>query len=105
MCFVNISSAVPSDTLMSSIDAIVEAIATGCELEIATGDDMRHSLELALALRESARRDGPRVLLPLEDRSLTMFPERWRWHYKKDVYGADWYRDQMAAHIQRDRAS
>ncbi len=34
-----------------------------------------------------------------------MFPERWRWHYKKDVYGADWYRDQMAAHIQRDRAS
>ncbi|HIM56249.1 MAG TPA: hypothetical protein EYM39_06050 [Candidatus Latescibacteria bacterium] len=54
----NISSAVPSDTLMSSIDAIVEAIDTGCELEIATGDDMRHSLELALALRESARPAG-----------------------------------------------
>ncbi len=64
---------IPSDTLISSIDAIVEAVDTGCDLEIATGDDMRHSLELALALRESARRDGAQIRLSLEDRSLTMF--------------------------------
>ena len=30
-----------------------------------------------------------------------MYPEVWRWHYKKDLHGAEWYRAQMAEHVRR----
>ena len=90
----------PSDTMMASIDALVAAIDTGAPLDITTGDDLRHALEIAIALRESARRGSTPVALPIENRNIMMYPERWRWHYKKDVYGEEWYREQMEQHIQ-----
>jgi hypothetical protein len=30
-----------------------------------------------------------------------MYPEVWRWHYKNDVYGPEWYRDQKREHIKK----
>ena len=33
--------------------------------------------------------------MPLEDRSLQLFPVKWRWNYKKEIHGEDWYRDAM----------
>jgi hypothetical protein len=72
---------------------------TGEPLQITSGDDLRHALEIAVAIRESARRDGAAVGLPIEDRSLMMYPQRGRWNYKKDVHGADWYREQMGLHV------
>jgi len=34
--------------------------------------------------------------LPLADRSLVMYPERMRWHYKKPIFGREAYMEQMA---------
>ncbi|MCH2659627.1 hypothetical protein MK163_04225 [bacterium] len=56
---------------------------------------MRHALEIAIALRESQRRGHAAVELPLADRSLAMYPVRARWEYKKEVYGREWYMEQM----------
>ena len=62
-----------------------------------SGDDMRHALELAVALRESARRGGARVELPLIGalRHARMLPEFGRWNFKKKVHGEEWYRKAM----------
>lgn len=79
------------------VRAFVEALDEGTPLPLTTGDDLRHALEMALALRESARRDGAPVDLPLENRELACYPERDRWHFKKQVRGAQWYRDQLHA--------
>ena len=92
---------IPSETMMTSIDAVVEAIDTGGQLPITTGDDLRHSLEIAVALRESARNGSDPFKLPVGDRGIMMYPEVWRWHYKKDIHGAEWYRAQMAEHVRR----
>ena len=61
------------------------------ELEI----DLRHALEMCVALRESHRQERVPLRLPLEDRSLTMYPERARWHYKKQIIGEQVYMEQM----------
>jgi len=92
---------IPSEVMMTSIDDIVNAIDTGDPLSITTGDDLRHSLEIAVALRESARNGSAPFKLPVEDRSIMMYPEVWRWNYKKDVYGPEWYRAQMAEHVKK----
>ena len=89
----------PSEVMMTSIDAVVESIDTGDPLPITTGDDLRHSLEIAVALRESARNGSAPFKLPVEDRSIMMYPEVWRWNYKKDIHGVEWYREQMAEHV------
>ena len=89
----------PSEVMMTSIDAVVEALDTGNPLTITTGDDLRHSLEIAVALRESARNGSAPFKLPVEDRSIMMYPQVGRWNYKKDVHGTEWYRDQMAEHV------
>jgi hypothetical protein len=77
------------------VEAMVHSLDTGEELPVTTGDDLRHALEMAIALRESHRRGRTAVSLPLEDRELVMYPEKSRWRYKKDVYGPEWYREQM----------
>jgi predicted dehydrogenase len=92
---------IPSEVMMTSIDDIVNAIDTGDPLTITTGDDLRHSLEIAIALRESARNGSAPFKLPVEDRSIMMYPEVWRWNYKKDVHGVEWYREQMKEHIKK----
>lgn len=78
------------------VQAIVHSLDTGEDLPVTTGDDLRHALEIAIAMRESARRGQAAVKLPLEDRALVMYPERSRWHYKKEVHGREWYMKQMA---------
>ncbi len=87
------------EVMRESINHIVECLDEGKQLEITTGDDLRHALEISIALRESARQDGARVALPIEDRSIVMHPQRNRWNYKKDVFGADWYREAMTIHV------
>ncbi|MDE2994982.1 MAG: Gfo/Idh/MocA family oxidoreductase [Chloroflexota bacterium] len=48
---------------------LITCIETGKEPNC-SGDDGRHALEVAIAMRESHRRGGTRVALPLADRSL-----------------------------------
>jgi len=93
---------IPSDTSMTSIDALVEAMDSGEPHEATSGDDLRHALEIAVALRESARNGSAPFKLPVADRSIMMYPEVWRWHYKKNVHGEDWYREQMAQHVRKE---
>lgn len=83
------------DPMRNIVTQMVGALDEDEPLSLTTGQDLRHALEMALALRESARRDGAPVDLPLADRELAFFPERSRWHYKKDVYGEEWYREQL----------
>ena len=87
--------------MTASISDLVESVDTGKPLEITTGDDLRHALEIAVAIRESARKGSAPVKLPIEDRGIMMYPEVWRWNYKKDVRGVEWYREQMKIHINK----
>lgn len=87
----------PGEVMGWIVQAIVDALDTGGELEVTTGDDLRHALEITIAMRESHRRGHEAVALPLEDRSLVMYPEKARWNYKKDIHGREWYMEQMAA--------
>ena len=54
---------------LTIVDDIVNAIETGRPPKC-TGEDGRQALEIAIALRESHRRGGVKVNLPLEDRKL-----------------------------------
>jgi len=87
----------PGTAMREIVQAIVDSLETGAELPVTTGDDLRHALELAVALRESHRRGHTEISLPLEDRSLVMYPEKMRWYYKKDLHGSEWYAEQMAS--------
>ena len=44
-----------------------------------SGHDLRQALEAAIAARLSARRGSAPVELPLEDRSLALYPRLYRW--------------------------
>jgi predicted dehydrogenase len=44
-----------------------------------TGHDLRQALEVAIAAKHSALRNSAPVRLPLEDRSLALFPRAYRW--------------------------
>ena len=44
-----------------------------------TGHDLRQALEVAIACQLSARLGNVPVRLPLEDRSLTLYPSPYRW--------------------------
>lgn len=44
-----------------------------------TGHDLRQALEVAIACQHSARLGNVPVRLPLEDRSLTLYPSPYRW--------------------------
>ena len=61
----------------------------------ASGVIQHRSLEVAMAMRESARRGSVPVRLPLEDRSLTLMPQRYRWDNKKLLHGEEWYAEQI----------
>ena len=56
-------------TGITIIEDIIQSIETGGRPK-ASGEDGRAALETAIALRESHRRGGVRVALPIEDRSL-----------------------------------
>ena len=87
----------PGAPMLAIVDDIMRVLEEGGgELEITTGDDLRHALEMSIAVRESARRGHAPVTVPLEDRSLTMYPQRSRWHYKKPILGEEAYMNALA---------
>ena len=85
-----------TDGMTASVQALVDTLEKGVPLKLSTGDDLRKALEICIAMRESARHNHSPVKLPLEDRSLKMFPIKGRWNYKKEVHGREWYMEQMA---------
>lgn len=87
------------------IVAIVDAIEKGIEPRC-SGDNLRKVLEIAIALRESARRGHAPVKLPLEDRGLALYPMKDRMHSKKEALGREWYDPAYAkASVKKDLRS
>ena len=69
----------PTDNyLVSSIRSFVDAVATGGDLFV-SGHDLRQALEIAIASKLSAQLGNQPVRLPLEDRSLALYPRPYRW--------------------------
>ena len=64
--------------LASSILSFISAVENGTEMAI-SGHDLRQSLEAAVAAKHSALWGSVPLSLPLEDRSLTLFPRPYRW--------------------------
>ncbi len=64
--------------LGTSILSFIDVVENGGELSI-SGHDLRQSLEAAVAAKHSALRGSAPLKLPLEDRSLTLYPRPYRW--------------------------
>lgn len=64
--------------LTGSIRSLIAAVETGSDLWI-SGHDLRQALEVAIAARLSALRCSAPVRLPLQDRSLSLYPRPYRW--------------------------
>jgi predicted dehydrogenase len=64
--------------LTGSIRSFLAAVEKGSEPWV-SGHDLRQALEVAIAARLSARRGSAPVRLPLEDRSLSLYPVPYRW--------------------------
>lgn len=62
----------------SSILSFLEVLENGGTLAI-SGHDLRQSLEVAIAAKYSALWGSVPLALPLEDRSLTLYPRAYRW--------------------------
>ena len=85
----------PGKRNTATVESIVDALENGIEPR-SSGDNGRKVLEMAIALRESHRRNHTPVRLPLADRSLKIIPHASRWLYKKEVHGKEWYQQQIA---------
>jgi predicted dehydrogenase len=59
------------------IEGLIRAHETGAE-PLSSGDDFRHSLEVAMALVRSACNGHQRIALPFTDRSLKLYPHPYR---------------------------
>lgn len=89
-------------------EATVQSVIDSLEDDIeprGSGDNGRKVLELAIALRESHRRNHTPVRLPLEDRSLRIIPVPGRWLNKKEVYGREWYAKEIGRYTRTPGAS
>ena len=64
--------------LASSILSFIAAVEEGAEMAI-SAHDLRQSLEAAIAAKYSALWGAVPLSLPLEDRSLTLYPRPYRW--------------------------
>ncbi len=64
--------------LTTSIRSFISAVETGSELAI-SGHDLRQALEIAVAAKHSAKWGSVPLKLPLEDRSLALYPRPYRW--------------------------
>ena len=64
--------------LWGAIRSFLNAVENGTELWI-SGHDLRQALEVAIASHLSARRGSVPIRLPLEDRSLTLYPRPYRY--------------------------
>ena len=62
----------------TSVLSFLEGLEKGGELYI-SGHDLRQSLEVAIAAKYSALWGSVPLKLPLEDRSLTLYPRAYRW--------------------------
>ena len=58
--------------------SLLEAVSTGSDLWI-SGHDLRQALEVAIAAKRSALLGNVPIKLPLDDRSLSLYPVRSRW--------------------------
>ena len=65
------------DFFKGTIQRLLDAFDSG-EEPLSSGDDYRHALETAIALKLSAANDHARVTLPLEDRSHRLLPHPYR---------------------------
>ena len=81
--------------LTGSIRSFLAALESGSELWI-SGDDLRLALEVAIASRESAVRGHVPMRLPLEDRSLAIYPSAYRW------IGGD-FASEQETHLEAER--
>ena len=90
----------PGEVMMGIVREMVDNLETGAQLGATTGEDMRYALEIAVAIRESARNGSAPVRFPLTDRSLAMYPQKTRWFYKKTIMGEEAYMAQLAEHKQ-----
>ena len=61
----------PRSSMVDALEGVARSIEAGRE-EVCPGEFGREALEIAIALRESHRRGGSRVGLPLADRSLSL---------------------------------
>jgi len=68
----------PESFFVPTIERLMRAFDTG-EEPLSSGDDFRHSLETAIAIKLSSLRNHERVALPLEDRSLRLYPYPYRY--------------------------
>ena len=66
-----------------AVDRLVAACETGSSEVPCSSADYLRALEIAIALTHSAARGGERIELPLEDRSLKLYPHPYR------LYGGD----------------
>ena len=64
--------------LGGSIRSLVNSLETGAKLWI-SGHDLRQALEVAIATTLSAKLGNVPVKLPLQDRSLSLYPRPYRW--------------------------
>ncbi|MCY4436392.1 MAG: Gfo/Idh/MocA family oxidoreductase [Chloroflexi bacterium] len=64
--------------LASSILSFISAVENGTEMAV-SGHDLRQSLEAAIAAKYSALWGSVPLTLPLEDRSLALYPRPYRW--------------------------
>ena len=66
--------------LTNSIRHFIASVESGQESDLAvSGDDLRHALEVAVACKTSAVLGSVPLKLPLEDRSLVLYPRDYRW--------------------------
>ena len=84
----------PGFRTTESINCFVSSIDKGAHLRC-PGFVMRNSLEIAIALRESARQNNRPISMPLKDRSLKLFPKIGRLENKKDSLSIGEYDKRM----------
>lgn len=80
--------------MIETVDSIVEAVDEGIEPRC-SGRDNAAALEITIGLRESHRRNFDAVSLPVENRSLAIYPMRGRWIGRRlhAEYGSDkWWK-------------
>ena len=65
--------------LGASVRSFIDAVRAGGGPLAVSGHDLRQALEVAIAAKLSALRHAAPVSLPLEDRSLTLYPTPGRW--------------------------
>jgi predicted dehydrogenase len=73
--------------ISGGLQSLLDAVEHGGE-PLTSGDDMRRVLEIAIALRESARGGRVPVALPIADRSLRIVPHPHRWLGAKPAAGS-----------------